>query len=356
MDTLPALERLSAPDKDALMLALWAEVQRLQPRLAALEATSHAPRKDAHHARGPPAHTPTPKRAPGPRLGTRRQARVGRAGGDRPRPPEPDQVLLAQAQPCPHGGGTVQAHEPHLHAVSEKSEGPPIRPIVTRVEPHAGPCPHGGQADGAPVPVGMEPGTPCGPSIQSLAIPVRSPHAIRAERWAALCGQGSGVPLREAALANLCPRGKPRVEHRGAAIRTRWRRRRLRGRDATSARVTGQPPWAWGGQHAAGCSHVSRPRRGPGVLQDVLGAHRPTIWGSDLSRAQTKPPADAWPGCWAHQRRAGPLALEAGDPGCAPGMQAGLLRALAIYTRRALLAASPLSQDRGALSRRLDRC
>ena len=38
MDTLPALERLSDQEKDALIVALWAEVQRLQTRLAELEA------------------------------------------------------------------------------------------------------------------------------------------------------------------------------------------------------------------------------------------------------------------------------------------------------------------------------
>jgi hypothetical protein len=32
MDTLPALEQLSAHDSDALIVALWAEVQRLTMR------------------------------------------------------------------------------------------------------------------------------------------------------------------------------------------------------------------------------------------------------------------------------------------------------------------------------------
>jgi hypothetical protein len=38
MDKLPDLERLSEPEKDALIAALWAEVQLLKARLAALEA------------------------------------------------------------------------------------------------------------------------------------------------------------------------------------------------------------------------------------------------------------------------------------------------------------------------------
>lgn len=169
MDKRPELERLSELEKDALMAALWAEVQRLKARLAALAAKPHEPRKDAHNASVPPSHTPKPHLSPGPRTGIRRAARVGRAGGGRPLPPDPDQVIIAQAKTCPHCGGAVQADDQHRHAVYDKSELPPITPVVTRGEQHAGQCPHCGQAYVAPVPVGMEPGTPFGASLQSLA-------------------------------------------------------------------------------------------------------------------------------------------------------------------------------------------
>src|SRR5262245_51781942 len=111
MDQRPELARLSEPEKDALIAALWAEVQRLKGRLAALEANPHAPRKDAHHASAPPAHTPKPHLATSPRTGRRREARVERAGGGRPRYPAPDHVIIAQAKTGPHCGGAVQAPE-----------------------------------------------------------------------------------------------------------------------------------------------------------------------------------------------------------------------------------------------------
>jgi transposase len=114
MDKLPELERLSEPEKDALIAALWAEVQRLTARLAALETKAHEPRKDAHNSSVPPSHSPKANLPTGPRAGTRREASVGRAGGGRPLHPEPDQVIMAQAKACPHCGGTVQAHEQHL--------------------------------------------------------------------------------------------------------------------------------------------------------------------------------------------------------------------------------------------------
>jgi uncharacterized small protein (DUF1192 family) len=41
MDKLPELERLSEMEKDALIAALWAEVQQLKAQLAVLEAKPH---------------------------------------------------------------------------------------------------------------------------------------------------------------------------------------------------------------------------------------------------------------------------------------------------------------------------
>ena len=169
MDKRPELAHVSELEKDALMAALWAEVQRLKARLAALEAKAQEPHKEAYHSRMPPSRTPQANLPPGPRAETRREASVGRAGGGRPRHPEPEQVIRAQAKACPHGGGSVQAHEQQPHAGYDTIEWLPVGPIVTRVEPYAGPCPHGGPSDGAPVPVGLAPGTPFGSAIQGLA-------------------------------------------------------------------------------------------------------------------------------------------------------------------------------------------
>jgi transposase len=155
------------------MTALWAEVQHLQARLTALEVKPPEPRKDAHHASVPPSHSPKANRPPGPRTGTRREASVGRADGGRPLPPNPDQVIMAQAKTCPPCGGVVPAHAPHLHAVSDTIEVPPVKAIVTRVAQPGGECPHGGQTSVAPVPVGLAPGTPFGASIEGLATSLR---------------------------------------------------------------------------------------------------------------------------------------------------------------------------------------
>jgi transposase len=334
MDQLPELERLSEPEKDALITALWAEVQHLKARLTAREAQPPEPRKDAHHSSVPPSHRPKANRPPGPRTGTPRAASVGRAGGGRPLHPNPDHIIMAQAKTCPHGGSVVPAHAQHLQAVYDTLELPPVKPMVTRVEPHGGECPPCGQPDVAPVPVGMAPGTPFGASIEGLATDRRYPHAIRDERRSALLAQVSGMPISEGALANLFRRVNTRLDHRVAEILTRLRRSRLICRDETGARVHGRTPWAGVFHHAAVCVPVMRPSRGHEVSHEVLGDHRPTIWVSDLSSAQTQHPAAPWHVGVAHQVRDGQCALEAGDTVCAPRMKAVFRRAFAIHTRR----------------------
>jgi len=117
MDSLPDLTRLSEQEKEALMAALWAEVQRLRACLAAFEATQQEPGKDAHNASVPPSRTPKTHVPPGPRTGTHRAASVGRAGGGRPLHPAPDNVIIAKAKSGPHGGHGVQHADQPRHAV-----------------------------------------------------------------------------------------------------------------------------------------------------------------------------------------------------------------------------------------------
>ena len=149
----------------------------------------------------------------------------------------------------------------------------------------------------APVPVGMEPGTPFGASIQGLATYLRYTHAISYERLAGLCGQVFQLSSSEGALANLFQAVKARLDHRVVESRTRLRRSRLMCRDETRARVNGRNQGEWVFQNAEVCLHVLLPRRGHGVIQEVLGGHRPRVWVSDLSRAQKQHPAAQWQVC-----------------------------------------------------------
>jgi transposase len=174
-------------------------------------------------------------------------------------------------------------------------------------------------------------------------------------RLSALCTQVYGVHISEGALANLFQRVNTRLDERVEAILTRLRSSRLICRDETGARVHGRTQGEGVFQHADVCVPVIRPSRGHGVIQAILGDHRPTLWVSDLYRAQRHHPAEDWQVWLAHQRRDGQCAIEAGETMFAPRMKAILLRAFAIHHRRDTLAASTLSQYRGDRQRRVDR-
>jgi transposase len=356
MDKLPTLDRLAEQEKDALISALWAEVQRLQTRVTELEAKLQEPVKDAQNSSVPPSQTRKANIPPRPPKGTRREASVGRAGGGRPLHPNPDQVMIAKVKVCPHCGHGVSEEGQSLQAVYDKIELPPVKPSVTRVEQYGGWCEGCGQPYVAPVPTGMEPGTPFGASVQSLATYLRYTHAISYERLSALLAQVFGLDISEGGLANLFQGVKGRLDQRVAEILTRLRSSRLICSDETSARVNGQQQWEWVFQNREVCIHVIRPSRGQGVIHDVLGAHRPTIWVSDLYSAQQNHPAEDWQVCLAHQVRDCQFALDAGDTVFAPRMKAVFLRAFAIHKRHDTLAACTLYQYRCDLQRRVHRC
>jgi transposase len=113
-------------------------------------------------------------------------------------------------------------------------------------------------------------------SLQRLATSWRYAPAISYARLSALFAQVWGLHISEGALAHLFHGIKARLAHRVAEILTRLRRRRLICSDETRARVNGRNQWAGGFQNAEVCVPVIRPSRGQQVIQEGLGAHRPT--------------------------------------------------------------------------------
>ena len=91
IEQLPSLDGLSERQKDALIRALWAEVQVLKGQIAQLQG----PRKGSHNSSVPPSQTPKAGKPDGKRRKGRRKASIGRAGGGRPLHPDPDQTVVA---------------------------------------------------------------------------------------------------------------------------------------------------------------------------------------------------------------------------------------------------------------------
>ena len=258
---------------------------------------------------------------------------------------------MSLAKVCPHCEAALEQEEQHLKARYDKIEIPPVRPFVTRVEQYGGTCPHCGGCYVAPIPVGLEPGTPFGRSIETLATYLRYSHAISYERLSALFGEVFGLSISEGALSNLFKkRVGSRLAHRTEEILERLRSSRLVMSDETSARVGGVNQWEWVFQNEQVCIHVIRPSRGHGVIDEVMDGHRPQVWVSDLYSAQGKHPAEHWQICLAHQLRDLEYAIEAGDKIFARAMKRLLLRAFALEKRRDRLKETTFARYRRDLS------
>jgi transposase len=346
----PNLSNLCHAEKDALILALWAQGQALMARVAELEAKLGDPPKTPDNSSLPPskgqkANLPEKAKRIGPRQGS-----LGRKGGGRSLVCEPDETVTAKAASCAHCRSALTDADQVLHGRYDKIDLPVVRPVVTRVERYAGHCPCCGGVTLAPVPEGMEEGSPFSINILTLAIYLRYTHAISYRRLTRLFLHLYALQISEGALDAMFQRAKPCFDNEFAAILARLRRSRIVCSDETSVRIDGKTHWNWVFQNEQVVIHVVRNSRAASVVADVMAGHRPSIWVSDLYGAQ-QGHADLWQVCLAHQLRDCKYAIEAGDAIFAPRMKMLLLRAVVLARRRKDLAES----TRHTYLRRLDR-
>ena len=349
MTERPNIALMTEVQKEALIMALWQELEQIkqenaqlkqqhaqdQTRLEQLQQQQNQPKKNSHNSSVPPSRDQKANKPHQPPQ--RRKASLGRKGGGRALHPNPDQHVMSLAKVCPHCEGALEPEEQQLKARYDKIEIPPVRPVVTRVEQYGGNCPHCGGCYVAPIPVGLEPGTPF--------------HAISYERLFALYSEVFGLSISEVALANLFKeRVGSRLGDRTEEILERLRSSRVVMSDETSARVGGRNQWEWVFQNDQVCIHVIRPSRGHGVIDEVMDGHRPQVWVSDLYSAQGKHPAEQWQICLAHQLRDLAYAIEAGDKIFARAMKRLLLRAFVLEKRRERLKESTFARYRRDLS------
>jgi transposase len=346
----PNLSNLSHAEKDALILALWAQVQVLMARVAELEAKLGEPPKTPDNSSLPPskgqkANLPEKAKRIGPRQGS-----LGRKGGGRRLVCEPDETVTAKAAACAHCRAALTDGDQVLHGRYDKIDLPVVRPVVTRLERYAGHCPCCGGITLAPVPEGMEEGSPFSINILALAIYLRCTHAISYQRLTGLFWHLYALQISEGALDAMFQRAKPGFDTEFTAILARLRRSRIVCSDETSVRIDGKTHWNWVFQNDQVVIHVVRNSRAASVVTEVMAGHRPSIWVSDLYGAQ-QGHADLWQVCLAHQLRDCKYAIEAGDAIFAPRMKMLLLRAVVLARRRKTLAES----TRRTYLRRLDR-
>lgn len=349
MPQLPDLNHLSHAEKDALIHALWGQVQSLTARVAALEARLGEPSKTPDNSSVPPSKGQKPNKPDkGKRVGPR-PGSLGRKGGGRPLACDPDETVTARPVACAHCQAALTDADQVLHGRYDKIDLPVVRPMVTRVERYAGHCRWCGGVTLAAIPAGLEDGSPFSVNIVALAIYLRFTHAISYRRLSQLFMHLYTLQISEGALDALLQRAKPCFDSEVAAILVRLRRSRIVGSDETSVRIDGRTHWNWVFQNEQVVIHVVRNSRAASVVTETMAGHRPSIWVSDLYGAQ-QGHADLWQVCLAHQLRDCKYAIEAGDMIFAPQMKSLLLRAVILARRRKSLAES----TRRSHLRRLD--
>ena len=353
MERLPDLSSLSHAEKDALIHALWAQVQALTARVAALEAKLDLPPKTPDNSSLPPSRGKKPNREDQPARTGPRQGSLGRQGGGRRLAEVPDETVTARPSRCAHCQAALAEADLTLTARFDKVDLPKVAPVVTRVERYAGHCRCCGATTLAPLPEGLEPGTPFSCNIVALTMYLGFVHHVSYRRLSRLLLELFGLAISEGALDAAFRRGKPRFDAETAAILARLRRARVVCSDETGVRIDGRNAWNWVFQNDEVVIHVVRRSRGAAVVREVLDGHRPTIWVSDLYSAQ-QGHATEWQICLAHQLRDCRYAIEAGDTIFAPRMKALLLRAVVLARRHRSLAASTRREYRRRLEHALD--
>lgn len=360
MDRLPDLSSLSHDEKDALIHALWAQVQALTAqvttlaaRVMELEARLGVPPKTPDNSSLPPSRGKKPNREDQPGRTGPRQGSLGRQGGGRRLAEAPDETVTARPSRCAHCQAALAEADLTLTARFDKVDLPKVAPVVTRVERYAGHCRCCGGTTLAPLPEGLEPGTPFSHTIVALAMYLRFVHHVSYRRLSRLLLELFGLAISEGALDAAFRRGKPRFDAETSAILARLRCARVVCSDETGVRIDGQNGWNWVFQNDEVVIHVIRHSRGASVVAEVMAGHRPALWVSDLYSAQ-RGHAAAWQICLAHQLRDCRYAIEAGDTIFAPRMKALLLRAVVLARRHRSLAESTRREYRRRLEHALD--
>jgi transposase len=195
---LPNLDHLSHAEKDLLIRTLWQRLETAERRIADLEAKLGEPSKTPDNSSLPPSKGQKPNQPEkaervGPRKGS-----LGRKGGGRPLALFPDETVTAKTPSCAHCQAALTEADQVLHGRYDKIDLPVVRPVVTRVERYAGHCPCCGGVTLAPVPVGMEDGSPFSVNILALALYLRFTHAISYRRLTQLFMHLYALQIRRA--------------------------------------------------------------------------------------------------------------------------------------------------------------
>ena len=350
----PDLTKLSHAEKDALILALFAQLTSAHEKIATLEARIDEltrPPKTPDNSAKPPSQG---QQHSGPQPSGDRPPRPSRPGVGRALHPNPDRVIDARLSACPKCEAAFPEASQTPQQIYERIELPPIRPDVIQVRLFGGRCACCGERVTAAAPAGLEQGSPFGETIAAMVVYLHYAHAISMERLALLMGELFSLTIGEGAISNILARAREPLVAAAAAIEKVVLASAVVCSDETSVRVNRTNWWEWVFVTTAAVLHVIKPSRGKAVVTALFGTFRPDVWVSDMLGSQRGHGVE-WQVCLAHLLRDAKYAIECGDTAFSAPFRRLLLRAIAIGQRRETLKDNTLRQYLHDVERRLDR-
>ena len=308
----PDLTKLSSAEKDALILALFAQLATAHEKIAALEARIDEltrPPKTPDNSSKPPSQGQKPDR---PAPSGERPPRKSRPGVGRTLHPNPDRAIDARLTACPKCEAVFPGASQTPQQVYERIELPPVRPDVTQVRLFGGRCACCGERVTAEAPPGLEQGSPFGQSIAAMVVYLHYAHAISMEWLALLMGELFSLTVSEGAISNILARSREPLLAAASAIEKVVLASPVVCSDETSARVNRKNWWEWVFVTTIAVPHVIKPSRGKAVVTALFGEFRPEVWVSDMLGSQ-KGHGIEWQVCLAHLLRDAKYAIECGD-------------------------------------------
>ena len=244
----PNLARLTGPEKDALILARFAQLTSAHEtiaaqniRIAALEARLNEltqPPKTPGNSSKPPSQGQKQDKPD-----TSRPPRKSRPGVGRALHPNPDRVIDARLAACPNCAAAFPEASQTPQQVYERIELPPVKPDVTQVRLFGGRCACCGERVAAEAPPGLEQGSPFGHSIAAMVVYLHYTHAIGMERLVLPMEEIFSLSIGEGAIGNILGRAREPLVDAAATIAAVVVASPVVCSDETSVRVKGKTWW-----------------------------------------------------------------------------------------------------------------
>ena len=259
---------------------LTLQVAALTAQIASLEAK--LPPKTPTNSSLPPSKGQK-SNATGPVQQKKR--RKGHPGVARELCSNPDETRDVYADRCACGSALSQVDQTLAHAY-DHLDLPPIKPITTRINLYRAQCPCCNKRVAAKPPTDMQPGSPFGPGIVSIAAYLHGCQMVSYNRLVEVFDGLLGLKISEGAIANMLARiGKPFATE-ADKIAAIVRNSPVIASDETSARVCGKTWWQWLFACGSAVYHTIVPTRGKVVPVEFLGGVKPKVWISDRLAAQ----------------------------------------------------------------------